>query len=120
LYVDASKIDLRPVYKGDLQVGESKYINYASPGNVNFGTGLVYGTIKLTLVDASSVKLGGANGLLDTYNFDMQQGRTARNAATWIGKQLAGVGTDYNIFNYGKGFLRDKPALPKYEIGPKY
>lgn len=122
LFVDASKIDLTPVYKGDLKPGESKYVNFASPRNANFSTGLLYGTIKLTLLDASSVKLGGKDGLLDRYDFDYQDGRTGRNLATWLGKQVAGEGTGYPIFNYGIGILNDKPIppIPNTNSGPKF
>lgn len=123
LYVDASKIDLTPQYREDFKVGESRYVNYASPSNANLGTGLVYGTIKLTMLDANGIiKLGGAGGLLDKYDFDYQKGRTGRNAATWLGKQVAGEGTGYNIFNYGTGILKNKRvrSLPNPYWGPKY
>lgn len=121
LFVDASKIDLTPKYKDDFKVGESKYVNYASPSNANMGTGLVYGTIKLTMTDANgTVKLGGAGGLLDKYDFDYQKGRTGRNIATWLGKTVAGSGTGYNIFNYGTGLLLQRPAPIKLERGPKF
>ncbi|PWG77917.1 RHS repeat domain-containing protein, partial [Pararcticibacter amylolyticus] len=109
LFVDASKIDLTPVYEGDLSVGDSKYVNFASPANANFETGLVYGTIKLTLVDGSRVRLGGDNGVLDIYDFDYQKGRTGRNVATWMGKTVAGEGAGYTIYNYGMSHLKKKP-----------
>lgn len=65
LYVDASKIDLSPVRKTDFSnVGDSFYKNYAFTTNI--ATGLVYGNIKLTLINNNgNVKLGGAKGLLD-------------------------------------------------------
>eukprot|EP01132_Coremiostelium_polycephalum_P011126 gene11126-13624_t len=109
LFVDASKIDLAPVYQGDLSTGDSKYVNFASPGNANFETGLVYGTIKLTLVGGNKVKLGGDNSVLDTYDFDYQKGRTGRNVATWMGKTVAGEGTGYTIYNYGTALLQKRP-----------
>ncbi|MDO6437020.1 hypothetical protein Q4534_06370 [Cyclobacterium sp. 1_MG-2023] len=66
-------------------MGLSDAYNYASPRNANFITDLVYGTITLTMHEATSVKVGRSNGLLDRYDFDLQEGRTGRNIATWIG-----------------------------------
>ena len=108
LFVDASKIDLAPVYQGDLSAGDSKYVNFASPGNANFETGLVYGTIKLTLIGGNKVKLGGNNSVLDTYDFDYQKGRTGRNVATWMGKIVAGEGTGYTL---AKGSVSGNGAI---------
>ena len=114
LFVDASLIDLNPQFKDDFSVGESKYINYAHPSSPNLETGLVYGTIKLTMVDDNgSTKLGGKNGLLDIYNFENQSGRPFRNFATNIGKAMAGSGTDFKIYNYGTGMLKSRPK-PDY------
>lgn len=121
LFVDASKIDLSPVYQGDIQIGKSKNVNFASPQYANFSTGLVYGTIRLTVVDANSVKLGGTKGLLDRYDFDYQKGRLGRNIATRIGENIAGKGTPYNIFNYGVGSFKKRPQIkPNPYWGPKY
>lgn len=108
LFVDASKIDLSPVEKSDFsKVGVSFYKNFAFTKNTE--TGLVYGNIKLTLMnDKGVIKLGGNNGLLDHYDFDYKDGikNTPRNIATWIGKQKAGEGTGYTIFNYGTGTVK--------------
>ncbi len=61
---------------GDLKEGESKYINYASLTNANVSTGLMYGTIKLTVQDANgTVRLGGENNLLDNYGFEPHKGK---------------------------------------------
>jgi len=108
LYVDASRINLSPMEKGDFNgVGDSKYINFLDPRTFNKEAGLVYGTIKLTLLNHSgSVKLGGKNNLLDVYNFDQQSGRPFRNIATWIGQEYAGQGTTYKIYNYGMGKIK--------------
>ena len=108
LFVDASQINLSPVTKSDFgKVGDSKFINFASPGYANMETGLVYGTIKLTLMNAEGViKLGGANNFLDTYDFDYQKGRTGRNIATFLGKLKAGEGTPFNIYDYGTGKVK--------------
>ena len=85
-------------------VGSSMQWNYASL-NGNSETGLVYGSIKLTLLNPSGqVRLGsGSDGFLDKYDFDYQQGRTLRNIATWFGKQYAGEGSPFFIYNYGLG-----------------
>jgi len=45
--------------------------------------------------------LGREDGYLDTYDFEYHSGRYMRNVATWIGRQVAGDGTAYKIFNYG-------------------
>jgi len=108
LFVDASKIDLSPVQKSDFsKVGDSFYKNFAFTTNTE--TGLVYGNIKLTLMnDKGDIKLGGTGGFLDKYNFDYKKGVTniPRNIATWIGEQRAGKGTIYNIFTYGIGKVK--------------
>jgi hypothetical protein len=121
LYVDASQISLKPQYIEDFKEGESKYVNFASPSNPNFETGLVYGTIKITMLDANgNAKLGGKGGLIDQYNFESHKGRTGRNAATWLGKQFAGDGKGYNIYNYGTSKLFHRPPPRKFETGPKF
>jgi hypothetical protein len=110
LYVDASQISLYPITTIDINVGESKVFNFASPKYANAETGLVYGNIKLTLVDENgSVKLGGANGLLDNYGFEMHEGGSKfRNVATKIGRAVAGDGTTYNIYNYKNAQIKVK------------
>lgn len=125
LYVDSSKIDLSPQNISNFKVGESKYINFASPSNANVATGLVYGTIKLTMLDKNgSTKLGGEGGKLDTYDFDYKPNRTGRNIATWIGEQVAGQGNGFDIFTYGRAKLQNKPIQsnpkPRLYQGPKY
>ncbi len=75
----------------------------------NTETGLVYGTIMLTLMnDKGDIKLGGTRGFIDRYDFDNKKGvkNIPRNIATWIGKQIAGKGTSYNIYNYGVGKVK--------------
>ena len=110
LYVDASKIDLSPVTTQDLEEGIGKYINFASLSYANKETGLVYGNIKLTLIDSDgTVKLGGVNGLLDNYGFEMHKGGSVfRNMATRIGRVVAGKGVSYNIYNYNNGKVKVK------------
>ncbi len=65
LFVDASKVNLDPVKRSDFgKPGDSFYKNFAFTSNDE--TGLVYGNIKLTLLnDEGVVKLGGKNNLLD-------------------------------------------------------
>jgi RHS repeat-associated protein len=110
LYVDASKIDLSPVTTEDMNVGEGKVFNFASPRYANTETGLVYGNIKLTLLNSQgSVLLGGKNGLLDNYGFEMHEGGSKfRNFATKIGKAIAGSGISYDIYNYKYGTVKVK------------
>jgi RHS repeat-associated protein len=111
LYVDASKIDLSPVSTANFgnSTGKSIYYNFFTDGRGSLTTGRVYGTIKLTLLNThGAVKLGGANGLLDVYDFDINwnDGRLMRNIGTAIGEINAGKGTGYNIYNYGTGSVR--------------
>jgi len=108
LFVDASKIDLSPVKKSDFsKVGDSFYKKFEFTTNTK--TGLVYGTIMLTLLnDKGDVQLGETGGFLDRYDFDIKKGveHIPRNIATWIAKQIAGQGTSYNIFYYGIGKVK--------------
>lgn len=114
LYVDASKVDLSPLSNGSLPIGETQNINFASPKYANLETGLVYGTIKVTALDANgNARLGLPNGKLDTYDFDIQEGRTGRNIATRIGKAWSDISTlkttgqqSYDIYVYGTGKLK--------------
>ena len=85
------------------------FINFASPKYANMNTGLVYGNIKVTLLDAKTgeVQLGNANGLLDVYDFDQKKGgNTFRNIATQIGQFVAGDGEAYNIYTYNHGYIK--------------
>ena len=108
LYIDAAKVDLSPLSKSDFStVGSSKHINFLDPKNFNLQTGLVYGTIKVTLVsNDGTIRLGNKNGLLDVYNFYMQDGRCFRNLATLLGSIVAGKGTSFNIYYYGQGKVK--------------
>ena len=115
LYVDASKINLSPVNEDNFGgVGKSIYFNFFTDGEpVNYAnrqtnTGLVYGTIRLTLLDKhGTVRLGSDSGFLDEYNFEMKPWnspkRILRNLGTLGGRALAGEGTGYNIYNFGTG-----------------
>lgn len=104
LFVDVSKIDLSPVTIDDLRRDEVIYYNYFHPKHPNLMTGLVYGTLGITLLDdLGSVRIGSKNGMIDTYDFDYQEGRFFRNVATKIGHFVAGKGIGYNIFGYGFG-----------------
>lgn len=107
LFADASKINLSPVSVGDFKdgVGSSMYKNFASMSG-NSETGLVYGTIKLSLLNTNGQVRLGSGGLLDKYDFDYQKGRTLRNIATWIGEKNAGKGTPFLIYNYGTGQVK--------------
>jgi RHS repeat-associated protein len=107
LFADASKINLSPISVNDFKggVGSSMYNNFASlRGNTE--TGLVYGTIKLTLNNSNGQVTLGSGGLLDKYDFDYQKGRTLRNIATWIGEKNAGKGTSFLIYTYGTGQVK--------------
>jgi RHS repeat-associated protein len=103
LFVDASKISLFGVSAEELKINNPTYVNFAHPRHPNLETGIIYGTIQVTLIDGLNftAKLGGKNGYLDTYNFEVHNGQPLRNLLTKLGKFANGEGTDYQIFNYG-------------------
>ena len=70
LYVDARKINLFATNVPELKNDDDGYINLFPASHPN--TGLVYGTIKLTLLDENtgSVRLGGSGNLLDKFDFN--------------------------------------------------
>ena len=113
LFVDVSKIDLSPLTIEDLTLNKIVYYNYFHPLHPNVKTGLVYGTLGITLLDeVGHVRVGGTNGLIDTYDFDYQKGRMFRNFATRIGKFWAGEGIKYGIYGYGVGQVHNKVYRP--------
>ena len=110
LYVDSAKIDLSPVETSDFGDKDSMYYNFFTDGQGDSTTGRVYGTIKLSLTDENgTVKLGGNNGHLDTYDFDIKENKSnnfktgLRNFGTRVGRALAGKGTAYKIYTYSTG-----------------
>ncbi len=104
LFVDASKINLSPMTKEDLHLNKVTAYNFLHPMHTNLETGLVYGTLGITLLDdTGKVRMGNKDGLIDIYDFDYQKGRLFRNFATKIGEIVAGQGRKYDIFGYGYG-----------------
>ena len=123
LFVDAAQIDLSPVFSDELPLGQGVPVNFASLSNANLETGLVYGTILLTRTTATDVRIGSNNGLIDTYDFEQQPGRTGRNIATAIGGAVAGNGIGFQIRGYGTGRVRQRPPAPVHNPGlwgPKF
>ena len=113
LFVDASLIDLAPVYVGGIQPNEIRYVNYESLSKLNIATGLVYGTLKLTgLTNEGAVRIGRKDGLIDNYGFEMHPRRPFRNIITVIGSWVAGEGTPNDIYGYGNGQLKHKIIIP--------
>ncbi len=109
LFVDASKIDLSPATTKDLKLNKPEPINFASPLKPNLKTGLVYGTLLLTLTNENTgTVVIGKNNKIDEYDFDHQKGRFFRNIATKIGEKVAGKGTSYIIYGYGLGSVKVK------------
>lgn len=51
LFIDSSKISLSPLTIEDLSINKSLTYNFLYPTRPNFKTGLVYGNIKITLLD---------------------------------------------------------------------
>jgi RHS repeat-associated protein len=70
LYVDATKINLNATNVLEIIEDDDGYINFFPASHPN--TGLVYGNIKITLLDKNTgkVKLGGAGNFLDIFDFD--------------------------------------------------
>jgi hypothetical protein len=99
LYVDQSKIELHGINTNSFGKSKSIYKNFIW-GMTN--TGKVYGTLKMTLIDAQTgkVHIGGAD-YLDKYDFNMD-GRLFRDFATWLGRP-GGIndGKDFIIRSYG-------------------
>ncbi|WP_260209421.1 RHS repeat domain-containing protein [Apibacter adventoris] len=119
LFVNSALIDLFPVTLEN--VNQSKngyYFNFFLTQNTE--TGLVYGSIKITLMDKKNgiVRLGDKKGLLDTYDFDIKPSdgtlkRAVRNIGTRIGKFVAGEGTPFDIYTYGTAKLKSNSVLFK-------
>lgn len=90
LYVDQGKINLPGVdiQSFNNQNGTSFYENFI--WNLRGGTGPVYGTLKLTLLNAKNWchKIGGSK-FMDLYDFKLD-GRILRNFAAWAGRPNAG------------------------------
>ncbi|MBC9795856.1 DUF6443 domain-containing protein [Sinomicrobium weinanense] len=123
LFVDAGKIDLSTIDMGDFRnkngfyrtSGYFNFINPLQPDYFNKSVGEVYGSIKISVLNNSGeVQLGGANGLIDVYNFEQHRGGGAkiwtRNQLTKYGKYKATVNgryniTDFSIYGYGKAYL---------------
>ena len=110
LFVDASKIDLKPLDIESLKLGKMDDYNFY--GSSNYATAGVYGNILLTLLDNSgTVQIGNDFGEIDDYNFDIDwsDGQHLRNIGTWVGKKRAGNGTGYTIMGYGHGKVEHRP-----------
>lgn len=102
LYVDQSKIGLPGISTKTFanKAGSSLYNNFVW-GLSN--TGQVYGTLKLTLQNASTgtVHIGGEK-YVDEYDYKMDN-RLFRNVATWIGRPGgANNGKEFFIIGYGQ------------------
>ena len=66
-------------------------------------TGKVYGTLKMTLVDAETGKVFiGQRSHMDEYDFNMD-GRRFRDFATWVGRP-GGVNNGKNFLIHGYGY----------------
>jgi len=75
-------------------------------------TGKVYGTIKLTLLNATTGDVHiGEKKYLDEYDYKMD-GRILRNAATWVGRP-GGADNGKNFFIIGYGGNTKVPVVKK-------
>jgi len=102
LYIDVSQINLGKFNQTELPFGNPTAVNYDLTHISNLTTGLVYGTLTLTnigyspMLNTITVKLGGTNGKIDTYNFNMD-GRTVRDILTWYGGAVSAHGGWTNV-----------------------
>src|SRR5690554_4206053 len=92
LFVDATKINLNAINVTELKQDKDGYINFFPGSHPN--TGLVYGTIKLNLLNENTgaVRLGGKNGLLDVHDFKNPGFKTINDYLS------PGTPTDFNIY----------------------
>jgi uncharacterized protein RhaS with RHS repeats len=90
LFIDARKINLNATSVPELKADDDGYINFFPVSHPN--TSLVYGTIKLTLLNENTgvVRLGGAGNLLDRFDFDPKKpfGRIADGLYPWKTKEF--------------------------------
>ena len=106
LYVDAAKIDLSPLTIEYLQNRNGQPYNFLYSALFNTQTALIYGSIKVTLLNNDGTVTLGTNNYIDTYDFDHHaNGDIFRNFATKIGKVVAGEGMRYKIYGYGTGHV---------------
>ena len=113
LFVDVAKIDLSPLTIEDLILNQTVYHNFLHPKHPNFETGLVYGTLGITLLDKSgNIRIGTKDNYVDAYDFDQQNGRSFRNFATRIGQSIAGQGIGYKIYGYKYGKVTHRINRP--------
>jgi len=101
LFVDQSKIKLPRITTATFNNVAGNHLYHNFIWNLD-DTGKVYGTLKLTLLDADNgiVYLGSKN-FMDKYDFNMD-GRFFRDIATWIGRPgKANAGKSFLIYGYG-------------------
>jgi RHS repeat-associated protein len=109
LYVNLKDIDLSNIYTEDFsKVGETKAFNLFTSSN-SINDMRVYGNMTLKLYPDDKVR-----AYSDVYDFEMHNSKNPlnwpRNAATYIGRKVAGSGTAYDInFTGSKGI---KPLHP--------
>ncbi len=111
LYVDQSKIELPGITTQSFvdKENNSFYKNFLGSST---NTGKVYGTLKLTLIDANTgeVYIGGPE-YMDEYDFKMD-GRPVRDFATWVGRP-GGANDGKDFFIYGYGHATVPVVVPK-------
>ena len=100
LFVDQSKIELHGISTSSFNKKNPIFKNFIW-GMTN--TGKVYGTLKMTLVDAETGKVFiGQRSHMDEYDFNMD-GRRFRDFATWVGRP-GGVNNGKNFLIHGYGY----------------
>ena len=105
LFVDQSKIELHGISTSSFIKNNPIYKNFIW-GLTN--TGKVYGTLKMTLIDAKQGKVLIGDKYLDEYDFKMD-GRPFRDFATWVGRPGSKEsGKDFLIYGYGHAIV---PAI---------
>ncbi|MDU1893131.1 MAG: hypothetical protein E6767_20835, partial [Dysgonomonas sp.] len=125
LYVDVSKIDLKGVDITMLKIGEEQGYNFKLLNGANSSTGLVYGTLAITLLDEQgNVSLVpnkySSIGAIDDYSFEMREGQPLRNVATVLGQTVAGGGNSFLFKGYGNAKIQTKPHKTNPFTGHRY
>jgi len=105
LYVDIENIDFGDISMDRFNNPEffidgkpGVYVKFETSDFVNINQALVYGTIGIVKIGENTIM-----AMPDTYNFDlkMQKGTFVRDAATLMGKHMAGIGKEFPIYFRG-------------------
>ena len=118
--MDVAKIDFSPLTIEYLQKNNGETYNFLYSSLINPQTALVFGSIKVTLLNTTGTVQIGTNGYIDTYDFDQKNGGDPfRNFATKIGNAFAGKGIGFNIYGYGFGHVNHVLKISNRAFGSR-